>query len=325
MANEQRRYTRVFARRERAQLIDELAVRTGFSTTALRKGTLEQQQDMLDRTRHEIVIDEHEAGMLLDSNEEPRVRDFFAGDVSARTLLDGVVTARTFLDCFVLWSGPANRELLRNGRNLRSVVDTIRTDGGLAAAAERSPWLSSAVFLADQFSLSRLYSRRIFVRHTMRHEALSAATTCAHESQAVYIEEGQHRAIASAWILTRGGTEVPDAHQRIAYIRGVNRRGSPGGDAFWQVHNSTSPSMREATWRPWPLKVERYPTAELCSGTICVLSIWYAAQYCLRRRRVRQPYALCKEKKEASIARRVSRMKGEPLASGCVRPLPCSR
>ena len=121
-----RRYRRIFSRRERVQLIDELAARTGFSMMVLRAGTLEQQQQLLDRMRHEVVIEEHEAGMLLDPNETPRVREFFTGEISARTLLDGVVPADAFLDCFLLWSGTDNRKLVRNGRSLRSVVETLR-------------------------------------------------------------------------------------------------------------------------------------------------------------------------------------------------------
>ena len=277
-----RRYRRIFTRLQRAELIDVLVVRTGLSAADLQEHTLEQLQQLLDRSRHELVVEEDEAAMLLDPNEMPRVRDFLAGEETARTLLDGLVPVHMFLDCFLLWSGDANRALLRNGRNLRGVVETIRLDGGLGAAARRVPWLSSAVDIADHFSLDWLRRRRIFVRHAMPHEALSAASTCARMSQPIYIEEGQHRAIAAAWTLTRGGTAEPSAGQGIAYLRGVNRRGAPGGDAFWQVHGTGLASGRDS-WR-----LDRHPMAEFCSGVSCVLLAWYAAHLGCRRRRVRR-------------------------------------
>ena len=218
----------------------------------------------------------------------------------------------------------------------------IGLDGGLAASARQSPWLSSAVGLADYFTLDRWSRKRIFVRHATPQEGLSVASTCTHESHAVYIEEGQHRAIAAAWRLTNGGTEEPKAQvdlregsmpcskpaaaarvialaaasrmcsprpllilcgrplvcaqQRIAYIRGVNLLGAPGGEGFWQVHGGKAaapacdaewrPWACDAEWRPWPRDVEeQYPAAELCSGAVCMVLMWRAAHWYFRRHR----------------------------------------
>ena len=285
-----RRYRRAFARRERAALIDELSVRTGFAAAQLRVGTLEELQRLLDRSRHELVINASQARKLLDPYETQRVHEFVAGENSARTLLDGAVPLRTFLDCFILWSGERNQELVRSGRSLRSVVETIRLEGGLEAAAARSPWLSTAIGLADDFSLERWQRQRMFVRHAIPHEALSVEATCTHARQPIYIEEGQHRAIAAAWVLTRGGKEEPNAQQFIAYIRGVNRRGSRGGDTFWQVHSAALTLMPDAEWRPWHLVADRFPKAELLSGAVCALLAYHAARRCLRYRGARHPY-----------------------------------
>lgn len=282
------RYHRVFRRDERAALIDELSVRTGFSAGQLRVGTLKELQQLLDRSRHEVVIDELQARKMLDPYETQRVHDFFAGEETSRTLLDGLVPVRTFLDCFLLWSGEGNSELLRNGRSLRDVVETIRLEGGLAAAARRTPWLSSAVGLVNHFSHERLQRQRMFVRHAIPREALSVEATCTHGSQPIYIEEGQHRAMAAAWVLTHGGTEEPEAQRSIPYIRGVNRRGSMGGDAFWQLHGMASTPSAE--WRPWHVAENRFPKAELLSGAVCVLLTYHATRTCLRYCGARRPY-----------------------------------
>ena len=265
--NEPLRYTRVFARRQRAELIDECSRRLGYSVADLQAGSLEQLRSMLDHTRHELLIDEGTARSLLDPMEMPRVRDFFAGEESARSILDGSVTAPVFFDCFLIWSGDENRELIRNGRSLRNTVETIKLAGGLAAAAATVPWLASALRISEHASLlEMLQRRRIFVRHAVPHEALSASPTCVNASRPVYIEEGQHRAIAAAWVLSRGGTQEPRPEQLIAYVRGVNRRGQPAGEGFWRVHGR-HPGGRVA-------HDARYPIAELCSGAVSVLLAW---------------------------------------------------
>ena len=267
------RFTRSFSRRERAELINECSRRTGLAAPDLEAGTFDQLRNLLDHSRHEKLIDEDAARALLDPNEMPRVRDFFAGEDSARSILDGLVPAPVLYDCFLIWSGDENRELLRNGRSLRNVVETIKMEGGLAAAASRVPWLASAVGLADHISLEMLQRQRIFVRHAIPQEALSAAPTCVNASRPVYIEEGQHRAVAAAWILSKGGTQEPRPEQRVAYVRGVNRRGHFGGKGFWRVLGRAQPSG-----------ADRYPMAELCSGAICVLLAWSLPRFCWGRK-----------------------------------------
>lgn len=275
------RYSRTFSRRERSELIAECSRRTGLSAAHLEAATLQRLRALLDATRHELLVHEDEARAALDPDEMPRVRDFFAGEERARSLLDGLIPASAFYDCFLIWSGDENVDLVRHGRSLRRVIETIGADGGLAASAQQVPWLASAARM-ENFSLDRMHRQRIFVRHAVPHEALHAPSTCVNQSHPMYIEEGSHRAIAAAWALSRGGTQEPDPLQLIAYLRGVNRRGKPDGAAFWRVHGRNSADYGEYA---------NFPIAELCSGALCVALVWSVAHWGRarhKRRRVRE-------------------------------------
>ena len=261
-----RRFVYNFTRRERAALVQQCARRTGSDPSDLQQATFAELQRLLDESRHEQLIDEEAASALLDPEEIQRVRNFLAGDEAARSLLDGLLPADIFIKCFLVWSGEQNQGLLSNGRSLLQVVQRIRELGGLKMAAELFPWLGSAVHLAANFSFDHMMRRRIFVRYAMHAEALSVMSTCASGNRAMYIEEGQHRAIAATWNLTNGGRTAPTS-RLIAYIRGVNRRGAAGGAAFWRVNGIGIVEGYS----------DRYPTAELCSGAVCVLLLWATA------------------------------------------------
>lgn len=198
----------------------------------------------------ERPIDADAALALLAPDEKARVRDFVLGAPEDRELLSGSAPIHTFLDCFVCWSGDSNRALLAEGRSLRQVVSVIRRLGGMQAAALRVPWLLSAVSLSEALSFARLArGARIFARHATAAEAVSltfAAASPCEESARYSIEEGQHRAIAAAWVLTGGGESEPNASlpRRVPYLRGVNlRKGAVEGGDFWRLGPAGSAAL----------------------------------------------------------------------------------
>ena len=276
-------------RRRRAEAIDDCQKRLGLPVKSLEAFTLVELQKL--HNRHEILIEAEAARQMIDPREAPRVLEFIASAPTVRSLLDGRASAAAFVECFVVWSGASG--LLRHGRTLKHVVERIADLGGMAAAAEAVPWLQQAVPLSKNFSFAQMEAHRIFVRHASTTEALSAPASCS-STQRMYIEEGQHRAIAAAWVLTSDGSDSafqrPHHRERsITYLRGVNRRGAEAGDpfsgeGFWRLNETVDPALRRRSRLP-PPESERYPTAELLSAALCVLLTLGTCHEPLRRLR----------------------------------------
>lgn len=259
---------------QRRALIQECQRRTGLPSSLLEASTLRELQEMRAESSHELLIDENDAKAMLDPEEAPRVHEFVSAAQESRSLLAGLVSASTFVECFVIWSGVKNHQLLQRGRSLHQVVETIQAYGGMAAAAAETPWLEAAVPLAERFSFERIERERIFVRHASAGEALSTSATC--HGRVYYIEEGQHRAIAAAWTLLMSNSSDVLRDQSIAYVRGVNRKGAAEGTGFWRLHGTDASGNST-----------RYPTAELCSGGACLLLTWRVARFAWRGSRGR--------------------------------------
>ena len=168
----------------------------------------------------ERLVEEEEARAHLDPDEHPRVFEFVAGSPARRTLLVGTVLGTDFVDSFLV----GGADFIRGGRSLRDVINRIQIMGGMEAAAAQEPWLQSALQLSRSLDFSRLKRRLMFVRHATSEECPTG--------RCKYVEEGQHRAIAAAWLMSqRNWTH----NTSIAYLRGVNRQGCAWGDGFWAV------------------------------------------------------------------------------------------
>jgi hypothetical protein len=226
----------------RAELLRDASVRLGRADTSLTDDAL---REALSSTAAEHVVGEAEALALLEPDEQRRVREFIiVGSPDRRSLLVGTVSASEFLGTFMLIS-PASRSyvgtvtsgLTANGRSLRDVVETIRALGGLESASCAVPWLRPSVALARTLDFERLATRLIFVRRADEEEA--ASSSCAGVGTA--IEEGNHRAIAAAWLLSQGNASAP---QRLAFLRGVNLQGVVSGPAFWAVEAQVGPEQK---------------------------------------------------------------------------------
>ena len=221
------RYEREYPDSERDALVLDLNVRTGVPVPSLQRvDETDTLRAMLDETRRERVVDAEEARSVLDPGEQRRVFEFvLQGSPARRTLLVGSVPSDTFLDTFLVG---VPTELIDDGRSMRRVVGRIRRMGGLEAAAARVPWLQPALPLASTLDFGRLSRERMFVRWATDEEASSCP-----DGRGTYVEEGQHRAIAAAWILTH---EPNRSSQRtVPYLRGVNRQGQVWGARFWDV------------------------------------------------------------------------------------------
>ena len=190
----------------------------------------------------EIAVEAGDAHSLLEPDEIARVYAFVDGSPTKRSLLKGSVDGDTFLDTFLVLDNEETHELIRDGRNLRAVVQVIRNLGGLTSAARRIPWLQKVVRLADALDFDRLSKRLIFVRAATAEEAQSSRPRAG--SSFIYIEEGQHRAIAAALNLLQNSTHsvhsalsatTSGRMQSLSYLRGVNLLGHASGDAFWDV------------------------------------------------------------------------------------------
>ena len=226
---------------QREKLIVNVNRRTGVPASMLRAEPDHVLHELLDTTLHETFVEASEARPLLDPDEMPRVFDFIDnGCPEKRSLLVGSVGTDELIDCFLVLDNPDSRELVSNGRSLRSVMETIRGMGGLERAASEIPWLQKCLPLARHLDWTRLATdRMMFVRRASAEEA--ASSLC--QGQGAYIEEGQHRAIAAAWNLTGGsaggsalGHHAPSGgEQLIRYLRGVNRLGYERGPEFWDV------------------------------------------------------------------------------------------
>ena len=245
----------------------EANLRTGRPVEELRAESISTLTELIEETSHEKLIEAASARSMLEPDEMQRVRDFVDdGLPSRRSLLSGFVDTDQFLDSFLLLDNSESQELITRGRSLRDVILRIRQLGGLDAAADRIPWLQRAVPLARSLDFDRLQRRRIFVRRAASWEA--ATSWC--QGQGLYIEEGQHRAIAIAWNLTSGSHgEATDgaAVHRIHYLRGVNRLGHESGHAFWAV----------TAWQgPWSQPRPCFSTAQLVGGMVVCLLARYA-------------------------------------------------
>eukprot|EP00966_Prymnesium_polylepis_P312088 7211064-Prymnesium_polylepis.1 len=205
-----RTYDREFADSERAALEEDCNVRTGIPLWLLRRhASMDDLRRLLDTTRTEHQVEAEEASSLLSRDEESRVYDFvLRGSPSRRSLLIGTVPAARFLDTFLV--GHVT-ELVANGRSLRRVVQRIKELGGLDEAAARVPWLSAAVRLTHEFDFGRLARELPFVRRATDEEADGAL-------DGVFIEEGQHRAIAAAWIMSQHNDTAGTTS--VGYLRG---------------------------------------------------------------------------------------------------------
>lgn len=180
---------------------------------------------ILDSTRHEQEVNAHTALALIGKDEPLRLRLFIAASEEKRSLLVGVHSAQQFLSHFVFLENEETALLTKNGRCLDKVVATIQNDfGTLQAAAKSVPWLEKAVQLVNTLDFEMLAnSNLLFVRRASAEEAKSC------ENQVgLCIEEGQHRAIAAAWLFASGRVKG----QSIRYLRGVNR---DDGYTFWRV------------------------------------------------------------------------------------------
>ena len=218
-----RLYERQYDDTERDTLIYDLNVRTGYPVVLLdRINRISELRKLLDTTRREHVVGADEACSLLSRDEVQRVYDFVRwGSPSRRALLIGTVSSAEFLDSFLVGE---RTELIEDGRSLLRVVARIRGMGGIEAAAARVAWLRPAVNLSREIDFDRLERELMFVRRATDEEASPAG-------HGTYIEEGQHRAIAAAWVLS----QQRRTEQSITYLRGVNREGHVWGDAFWDV------------------------------------------------------------------------------------------
>lgn len=247
-----RRYETRYDSVDPTALITDLNLRIGIPEPDLARAPTHALQSLMDATRSDHLLEADAARGFLEADESPRVAAFIAGKPGKRALLVGTASAERFLD-FLLYAAPPTAELIAGGRSLRAVVKSIREMGGMDTAATRVPWLESAATLARQLSWPRLASRLIFVRTACAEElgpparpsgaehddGRAAAQRWVAATTAITIEEGQHRAIAAAWLLTRNGSALdaprgPD----VAYLRGVNRLGYACGERFWEVHAS---------------------------------------------------------------------------------------
>jgi hypothetical protein len=274
-------------RQRRAELIVECNRRLGLPYSELETRELRELQRLLNQCSHESLLQAEQAREMLDPLEMQRVHEFVSGSPSERTLLAGRVSTHVFLHCFVVWSGVDNQALLRNGRTLQQVTKAIASYGGMEGAVERVPWLQAAALLVQSFSFDALERHRLFVRHATPMEAISVGESCPRGSPAVSIEEGQHRAIAAAWILTDGGL-LPPRPQQIPYLRGVNRRGMPDGEGFWRLEPKTVGGHDDPP----------HPTTELCCGAVGLLCVWQSLRWVWRqaagRHRIRSVQACAK-------------------------------
>ena len=256
--------------------------RMGIPLPLLRSAPPSVLRECLEATAHETLVEAAQARRMLAAEEMPRVYDFIDhGSPSRRSLLTGIVGVDEFLDSFLVLDNIDSRALLDGGRSLRSVVESIRCMGGMERAAMEIPWLRKCLPLVRNLDWSRLARQLIFVRRASAQEAASAP--CA--GQGMYVEEGQHRAIAAAWNLTGGSSRGCGAPSRydvlrpldstqpttITYLRGVNREGAEHGHPFWDV---ASRPPRLALLNPWSCG---------CALLACLL-----ARSLLRRRRRRQ-------------------------------------
>ena len=253
-------YERRYDKAERQLLMEHLNVRTGHSVSSLMNESLEKLHSLMDSTRSEFEVSAEEARGFLAADERPRVHAFVSGSAWKRSLLVGTAAAATFLDEFMIFHGHGSELLVAKGRTLRHVVGVIRDMGGLEAAAERLPWLRRALPLARDMDWRRLASQLIFVRSACAWEReagcmLGGMSSGASDSKRgrsaagdgddagggaasdtdggagaggacgvtadFSIEEGQHRAIAAAWLLTRNGTMDMPIGPSIAYLRGA--------------------------------------------------------------------------------------------------------
>ena len=220
-----------------SEQIVEMNRRTGIPIDVLHNEPSSAIVDFLiDSSAHERLIEAEEAAGLLEADEMPRVLTFINADETRRSLLVGSVSSDEFVESFLVYDDPVSHPLLANGRSLRGVVETIREMGGLERAAALVPWLQKAVPLAQTIDFDRLTRRLIFVRRAAAEEAESSFCP----GQGMYIEEGQHRAIAAAWNLTGGSAGRSATYDRtqpatIWYLRGVNLQGQERGHGFWDV------------------------------------------------------------------------------------------
>ena len=239
-----RRYDRQYGQAERSQLLTDLNVRSGIPEAELAQAPAGLLHKLLDTLRDDHEVDAAEARLFLEPDESHRVDEFIGGSARKRALLVGSVTVARFLDEFVIYSADDTATLVQHGRSVRQVVHTIDAMGGLEAAAARVPWLLAAVPLVRQMDWRRLASRLIFVRHACADEVASCPSlsglgpVARMLSPGMSIEEGQHRAIAAAWLLTRNATEPSPIAPPLAYLRGVNRLGHACGEQFWDVSAS---------------------------------------------------------------------------------------
>lgn len=255
----------------------------GVPLQHLRSASASILQECLDATAHEKFVEATEARRMLATEEMPRVFDFIDhGCPSRRSLLVGAVGIDEFLDSFLVLDNIDSRALLGYGRSLRSVVESIRCMGGMEQAAMGIPWLAKCLPLANDLDWNRLASQLIFVRRASAEEAATAP--CA--GQGLYVEEGQHRAIAAAWNLTGGSSRKCGAHgdqdsvqpsstqpTTISYLRGVNREGAEHGHPFWDVASKPS---RLTLLNPWSCG---------CALFACLLARWLLQRRLRRRRR----------------------------------------
>ena len=285
-----------------SDLITEVNRRTGVPERALATEPLSTLLEHLESTKHERLVEADEAVALLEDDEMPRVFDFILNGISSRrSLLVGSVSTDEFIDSFLVLDNDSSRSLIVHGRSLRDVVETIRGMGGLERAAASVPWLEKCLPLARNLDWRRLATRLIFVRRASAEEA--ASSYC--PGQGAYIEEGQHRAIAAAWILMGGsaGHAAGSSGERlmnnshpasISYLRGVNRQGAERGHEFWDVGATSFVNSPLSAW------LSRFSTLH-CA---CALLACAALRWLLREPRRRRQSRTRHEHERRSRAQR---------------------
>lgn len=247
-----RRYDRQYGEAERPQMLSDLSTRCGIPEAELAQASPHLLEKLLDAHRDEHEVDAAEARAFLEPDESHRIDEFIGGSDRKRALLVGTVTVARFLDEFVIYDADDTAALVRHGRSVRQVLHTINAMGGLEAASAAVPWLRAALPLAREMDWRRLASRLIFVRHACAEEVSSCPSlsglgpVARMLSPGMSIEEGQHRAIAAAWLLTRNASVDAPLAPPLAYLRGVNRLGHVCGERFWDV----SPSRAERAEGP---------------------------------------------------------------------------